>query len=151
MCPQKEGAFKAIKISRKIKIFKDIDPNSLLQKKSINFRKLKKINTQITLFHLSCVIWNPKLRSIYDPKKNVLDTLNLDEELHQYSENLCHLCNEKNVGFVVKCMNNECNLYFHVECGRKAQYLFDKNGEDFSGLYCLNHFPYRLKRIIFLF
>lgn len=67
----------------------------------------------------------------------------------------CVICGKKGpqVGAVIKCTKTDCQIYFHVECAKRANYCMEierKNGIGSSGrekifkIFCESHRPFKI-------
>ena len=73
--------------------------------------------------HSSCALWNPDI-SIKD------NSLKGFESIPVYSFlKTCQICHTS-IGSCVKCSKNGCNVYFHVECGRRVKLFMEMLGNN---------------------
>lgn len=117
-----------------------------------NETKLEMLETPITdtLYHWvhhSCSMWTqgPQITPKTPVKMNRLD-------FHKFSIG-CIICGKKgvNVGAAVKCFKQDCQIYFHVECAKRANYCMEvdkkggKNNRDkVYKIYCESHRPFKI-------
>lgn len=117
-----------------------------------NEQKLESDNAPITdtLYHWvhhSCSMWTqgPQVTPKTPVKMNKLD----------FSKFLvgCVICGQKgiNIGASVKCFRQDCQIYFHVECAKRANYCMEidkKNNknqkEKVFKIFCESHRPFKI-------
>lgn len=94
--------------------------------------------------HSSCVLWN-KYISVKDNKLKGFQ----DVPIYQFLKN-CAVCNSS-VGCTIKCCRDDCNVYYHVECGRRVKLFMEMIGSSNNHrflMYCASHTPLMLKLLI---
>ena len=90
--------------------------------------------------HSSCALWNPSI-NIKDNALRGFESVPLFSFLKT-----CRVCGSS-IGACVKCSHDNCNIYFHVECGRRVKLfmeIFGTNNPIFF-MYCAGHTPLTLK------
>jgi hypothetical protein len=96
--------------------------------------------------HHSCSLWmpGPQVTPRTPVKMNKLD----------YSKFFtgCVICCKKgpNIGAVIKCTKQDCKIFFHVECAKRANYCMEiekKTGpsrEKVYKIFCESHRPFKI-------
>jgi hypothetical protein len=65
----------------------------------------------------------------------------------------CVICGKKgmNVGAVIKCFKHDCQIFFHVECAKRAHYCMEiekrggnNNKEKVFKIFCESHRPFKI-------
>jgi hypothetical protein len=102
--------------------------------------------------HHSCAMWMKE--PIVTPKTSV-NMKKLDFNRFQQG---CFICCKKgtSTGACVKCNKHECQVYFHVECAKRANYCMEiekkgpncPNRERIFKVYCESHRPFKILSII---
>ena len=67
--------------------------------------------------HMSCLYWIPEI--FFDNSVSPLEPKNIKAIEKDKFKSVCSVCNRA-VGVCVKCVNETCDVKFHVECARKA-------------------------------
>ena len=97
--------------------------------------------------HHSCSLWMPG--PVVTPKTPVKMN-KMDYARFTYG---CVICGKRgiNVGACVKCYKADCQIYFHVECAKRANYCMEierKNGpsnrEKMFKIFCESHRPFKI-------
>ena len=111
--------------------------------------ELKASPSTDTLYHWvhhSCAMWmkEPVVTPKTPVKMNKMD----------YSRffKTCIICGQKGYdnGACVKCMKQDCDIYFHVECAKRASYCMEieKKSNSFKErvfkIYCESHRPFKI-------
>lgn len=97
--------------------------------------------------HHSCSMWTqgPQITPKTPVKMNRLD-------FQKFSIG-CIICGKKgvNIGAAVKCFKQDCQIYFHVECAKRANYCMEvdkksgkNNREKIFKIYCESHRPFKI-------
>lgn len=79
--------------------------------------------------HLSCGYWLPHTNP-YIPYRMIYISSRGFQELTKPNQQPCFYC-KRDQGMMTKCFDRECDMVFHVECGRRS--------------FCELKFPYQLK------
>ena len=164
LCPIKGGALKKLNISKNPELYQ-----SLIELRN-NKKKYDEINSTLSIFdlnndnnnnsnnnnktdcvwiHLSCALWNKDVRfGNFDSKTNIyLDGQNI----YNNYKDLCSVCCKDNCGPTLKCKIENCDFQCHPECGRLNNYYLEVEIIDRKlnyNIYCHNHHPNRLAKII---
>ena len=86
----------------------------------LNFEKEELKNEPLpeyTWIHMSCLYWIPEL--CFDNCEYPLEPKNIKGIDKEKYKTICSICNT-NIGVCVKCVNEKCEIRFHVECARRA-------------------------------
>lgn len=98
--------------------------------------------------HHSCAMWMKE--PVVTPKTSV-NMKKLD--FTRFNQG-CFICCKKgpNIGACVKCCKNECQVWFHVECAKRANYCMEierkapncSNRERLFKIFCESHRPFKI-------
>jgi len=90
--------------------------------------------------HLSCALWTNEL------KVKDTDIKNLNKLSSSKFARMCTVCN-KSLGHSINCSFDNCNVAFHVECGRRIKLFMEiiGVGDPRFIMYCPSHTPLMLK------
>ncbi len=150
-----------VKINKKNrkKQLKLVNPNSRAQE-LYKYDLIKKSN-EYAWVHVSCALWNPFVQiNDFENKEDIKSKyffiiiillimkfiFNKDIEtidIIRFNEK-CSICLKTGYGPCMKCDNDKCHVYFHVECARINKYhmecIFADEGMKYF-LYCQTHRP----------
>ena len=93
--------------------------------------------------HSSCALWNGYI-NVKDQRLKGFSDIPLFTFLK-----ICAVCNSS-IGCCIKCSRDDCNVYFHVECGRRVRLFMEMIGVNTPKflMYCASHTPLMLKIMI---
>lgn len=121
-----------------------------------NEHLLEEVSPQTdTLYHWvhhSCAMW------MKEPVVTPRTSVNMKKLDFSRFDQGCFICCKKgpNVGACVKCFKQECQVWFHVECAKRANYCMEierkgpncSNRERIFKIFCESHRPFKILQVI---
>ena len=155
LCPIKGGALKKFNTQKNPEIYQKVinirnkNRRFFQTNNSTIIPNANNKNEECAWVHLSCALWNKDIKfGNYELKTNIFFD---NENIYNNYNSLCDICNKDNCGPTLKCKIEGCKFQCHPECARLNNFYLEVeiiNKKYYFNLYCHNHHPNRLAKII---